>query len=121
MFKTIVLKVHGQCETLNADGNIKVSHFSGDFPYVVDSDVIINETLLSGDIPSLPSPRSRPSEDRPTGYGCMSDTELCRDVLKCDEAYTHSFTRIETEPLFNMMKFVFIDRRKHITDSWVFI
>lgn len=121
MLKIIVLKVHGQCETLDADGNVKVTHFSGDFPYVVDSEVIINGTLRSGDMPSIPSPRSCPSEDRPTGYGCMSDTELCRDILKCDEAYTYSFTRIETEPIFNMMKFVFVDKRGQINDKWIML
>lgn len=122
MIKNIVLKIHGFYETLDVDGNVNVRHLTGELPYIYDSENLINETLLSGDLTKLSSPRQ---QERPTSsdmrFSYLTDSQLCSWVFKCDERYVYSFTLIETEPILNMMKFVFLDRRKHITNSWVFI
>lgn len=122
MIKNIVLKIHGFYETLDADGNVNVRHLTGELPYIYDSENLINETLLSGDFSKLDSPRQQERPPHPDMlFSYLTDSQICEYVFNCDERYVYSFTLIETEPILNMMKFVFLDRRKHITDSWMFV
>jgi len=113
MVNNIKLKVRGYFDTLDVDGKVKNHTKIGEMDYSCDMKNVIKNVLLTGEYDKIPLPQTDKN-----GHLWLSD--LCRYTLGCSSSFnTDRFKLIETEPISNNLKFVFVDKKKHIFNKWV--